>query len=323
MVRSIILLILLFSPALVIGSTDDDDDDSSINLQTRSSVNATIRRYCVQLAKLPNGRTVDVMGFDWHTPYIVSPSVNACSIDDIKRSLPGSFPSKTLIIVTEHQCKMTEHAWNIQSLYGSNISLMILTNRTNTNYELTYNTTGMPVSIPVLIFWQNDYDRMKTVYGNLSAIEISITYAPDMPRKFRPAILLMFLLVLCILLSGNFWAADEFIRKIKHQALETPSESTTSNSSSESSNRREPPINNSPGEPVEAPARSQTTSPRTKPEPNNSEPAILYMPYCIIVLILSFAIGWILLIYYFPKVMIYILQGMKKNCLLKMHKSFL
>ena len=123
---------------------------------------------------------------------------------------------------------------------------MILTNRTNTNFELTYNTTGMPVSIPVLIFWQNDYDRMKKVYNNLSAIEMSITYAPDMPKKFRPAVLLMFLLVLCILLGGNFWAADEFVRKIKHESLNTPSESASSNISSESSNRRGQIINNNP-----------------------------------------------------------------------------
>ena len=33
------------------------------------------------------------------------------------------------------------------------------------------------------------------------------------------------------------------------------------------------------------------------------------MPYCVIVVILCFAVGWLLLIYYFPKVMIYILQG--------------
>ena len=47
---------------------------------------------------------------------------------------------------------MTEHAWNVEQQYGKEISLMILTNRTNTHYELTYNTTTMPVSIPVLNF---------------------------------------------------------------------------------------------------------------------------------------------------------------------------
>lgn len=305
----IIVFICLFSP-MIHGSTDDDDDPS-INLLVRSSVNSTNRRYCVQLAKLPNGHTVNVTGFDWHFPYIASPSVNGCNVTDIKQSLPSSFPLNTLLVLAEHQCKMTEQSWNIESVYGPNIILMILTNRTNTNYALTYNTTTMPVSIPVLIFWQKDYDRIENIYGNVSDVQMTIIYAPDLPKKFRPAVLLMFVLVFCILLCGNFWAADEFVRKIKHRSLNTHTESISSNDSTRSTHPPESTINNNvdPSTPATAATRVLEHAPKRKPTPSNSEPAILSMPYCIIGMILCFAIGWILLIYYFPKVMIYILQG--------------
>ena len=115
----LIVLLLTFSP-IVIGS-----DDDSINLLVRSSINSTIRRYCVDLATLPNGVTVNVTGFDWHIPYIASPAVNACNETDLKTSLPDSFAPHTLLILTEHQCKMTEHAWHVQDRYGEKISLMI------------------------------------------------------------------------------------------------------------------------------------------------------------------------------------------------------
>lgn len=289
---------------MIVSSSDD-----SINLLVRSSINSTIRRYCVDLAKLPNGHTVNITAFDWHIPFIALPSVNACNTTDLNYSLPRTFPNNTLLILTEHQCKITEHAWNIEVKYGEHISLMILSNRTNTHYELTYNTTAMPVAIPVLVFWQNDFNKINTTYnGNFSTIEFSIDHGLDMPKKFRPAILLMFVLVLLILLGGNFWAADEFIRKIKNQNNNTQSESTSSNTLPISNDYPDSPINNNHAERF-----IPTTSENTRKEnnsPSNNEPAILYMPYCIIAVILCFAVTWLLLIYYFPKVMIYILQAM-------------
>jgi hypothetical protein len=126
-----------------------------------------------------------------------------------------------------------------------------------------------------------------------------------MPKKFRPAVLLMFLLVLFILLCGNFWAADEFIRKIKNRDVNTQSESTSLNTSPIINDFQE--SNNTPNETIIPKANNNT--PIENRTPRNNEPAIIYMPYFIIALILCFAVGWLLLIYYFPKVMIYVLQG--------------
>jgi len=285
---------------MVISYTDD-----SINLLVRSSNQSTVRRYCVELAKLPNGHTVNITGFGWHFPYLASPSVNACNITDLANSLPRTFPLKTILIVYEHQCKMTEHAWNVEKLFTKNISLMIITNRTDTPYSLTYNTTTMPVSIPVLIFWQNDFNKINKTYNNISNIELSIDYPLDMPKKFRPAVLLMFLLVLFILLCGNFWAADEFLRKIKNRNGNFQSESTSLNTSPIINDFQE--SNNIQNETI-MPKENNNTHIENR-TPRNNEPAIIYMPYFIIALILCFAVGWLLLIYYFPKVMIYILQG--------------
>jgi hypothetical protein len=250
---------------MVISYTDD-----SINLLVRSSNQSTVRRYCVELAKLPNGHTVNITGFGWHFPYLASPSVN------------------------------------VEKLFRKNISLMILTNRTDTSYALTYNTTTMPVSIPVLIFWQNDFNKINKTYNN---IELSIDYPLDMPKKFRPAVLLMFLLVLFILLCGNFWAADEFLRKIKNRNGNFQSESTSLNTSPIINDFRE--SNNIQNETI-MPKENNNTHIENR-TPRNNEPAIIYMPYFIIALILCFAVGWLLLIYYFPKVMIYILQGNVQN----------
>jgi hypothetical protein len=304
MATIIFFFLFILLPSIVISSADD-----SINLLVRSSTNSTTRRYCVELAKLPNGHTVNITGFGWHNPYIASPSVNACNRTDLQQSLPEKFPLNTILILSEHQCKMTEHAWNVQYQFGANISLMVLSNRTDVHYELTYNTTYMPVSIPVLIFWQNNFNKLKKIYDNISNIEISINYAPELPKNFRPAVFLMFVLVLFILLCGNFWAADEFVRKIKNRHLNNHSESTSLNTSPISNDHHNSATNNN---------HDNTTVPKPNTlkenqSPSNNEPAIIYMPYCIIAVILCFAVGWLLLIYYFPKVMIYILQGMKES----------
>jgi hypothetical protein len=289
---------------MVISSTDD-----SINLLVRSSINSTIRRYCVELAKLPNDHTINITNFGWHNPYIASPSVNACNTTDLKNSLPRTFSLNTLLILSEHQCKMTEHAWNVQEQFGQNISLMILTNRTNTHYELTYNSTIMDVSIAVLIFWQNDFNKLNKTYDNISNIQISISYPLELPRKFRPAVLLMFLLVLFILLCGNFWATDEFKRKVKDRHINIP----TSESISVSVNTTPVTSHNYSGSSTNNNNGHDDNTNIPKPNqykiPSNNEPAVISMSYCVIGVILCFAIGWLLLIYYFPKVMIYILQG--------------
>ncbi|CAF1229027.1 unnamed protein product [Adineta steineri] len=283
-------------------------DDESVNLLVRSSTEPNVRRYCVSVAKLPNGNTVNITGFGWHNPYIASPMVNGCNVTDLRNLLPSTFPLKTTIILYEHQCKMTEHAWHIESLFGKNISLMILTNRTNTNYELSYNKTAMPVSIPVLIFWINDFNKINKTYTNISNIEISMNYAPVIEKKFRPAVLLMFLLVLFILLCGNFWAADEFVRKIKHRHTNKENESESVNTSRTSNDNPDTVSNNNPNIIAESKINKNTNL--DNKTPSNNEPAIIYMPYCIIALLLVFAVGWLLLIFYFPKVMIYILQAM-------------
>ncbi|CAF2835419.1 unnamed protein product [Rotaria sp. Silwood2] len=301
MATTIILFLILFSQTIISFA-----DDSAINLLVRPSNDSTIRRYCVELAKLPNERTVNITGFGWHIPYIASPSVNACNATNLEYSLPRAFPLKTILILYEHQCKMTEHAWNVEKKFGQNISLMILTNRTNTHYELTYNTTAMPVSIPVLIFVQNDFNNINKTYKNISNIEISIKNSPDMQQKFRPAILLMFLLVLFILLCGNFWAADEFMRKIRNQNMDTHSESSNVNVTPISNDFQDLTSNNTSQDVAIQKENKDTLIEHNAPR--NTEPAIIYMPYCIIALILCFAVGWLLLIYYFPKVMIYILQ---------------
>jgi hypothetical protein len=308
MAKFIVVLLAFFGP-MVLGYTDD-----SINLLARSSADrSTIRRYCVSLPKLPNDRSVNVTDFGWHRPYLASASVNACSIADIEQSLPPSFPLNTLLIVTEHRCKMTVQAWNVQLRFGSQISLMILTNRTDTEYDLSLNSSAMPVSIPVLIFWQNDFDRLSKFSGNnISNVDLSISYPVTLPKKLRPAVLLMFALVFLILLAGNAWAADEFRRKISDQHLETHDASSTLTASSRSNhlqnvsaNDQDDQGNDSMGNGNENSTRKNSTS----TTPKNNEPAIIAMPYCIIALILCFAVGWLLLIYYFPKVMIYVLQG--------------
>jgi hypothetical protein len=274
---TMIIFFLLLLPPIVYSYTED-----SINLLVRSSTTSTIQRYCIELATLPNNRTVNITNFGWHIPYLSSSSVNACNISDLNTSLPNSFPSNTILILYEHDCKITEHAWNVEEKFGQEISLMIITNRTNTHYELTYNTTAMPVTIPVLIFWDKDFIKMNNKYSNLSSIELSIDYPPDTSRKFRPAILLMFLLVFIVLLCGTFWAADEFKNKINYQLS------------------NEEPL-----------FRIRTK--RNSIEPNetseNKELAVIPITYCVIVLIICFAVGWILLLFYFPTVMIYILQG--------------
>jgi hypothetical protein len=281
----VVFLLLLFFP-IVHSYTDE-----SINLIVRPISTSNIRRYCIELAKLPNNNTVNITDFGWHLPYLSSRSVNACNISDLNSSLPSSFSSNKILILYEHECKMTEHAWNVEKQFGKGISLMIITNRTNTRYELTYNITTMPVSIPVLIFWEDDFNKMIKTYDNLNNIELSIDYPPDTTRKFRPAILLMFLLVFIVLICGNFWAADEFKDKINHQNLDTNSQLSGSNTAPLTNQR----------------TRSEIIAKRNSVTSN--ELAIVPMTYCVIVLMICFAVGWILLLYYFPKVMIVILQG--------------
>lgn len=277
--------------------------DNSVNLFVRSSNDTNVRRYCVALAKLPNGRTVNVTNFGWHFPYIASPSVNACNITDLADSLPRAFPERTVLIIYEHRCKITEHAWNVETLYGQNISLMILTNRTNTNYELSYNTTAMPVSITVLVFVQNDFNSVNKTYKNIENVEMSIDYAPILPRKFRPSVLLLFVLVLLILICGNLWAADEFIRKVQTINADNRSLSSNLNTTPATSDVQDNPI-------------QEVTRPKSNAKnldlnkmPSNSEPPVIYMSCYFIIFLLCFAVGWLLLIFYFPRVMIYILQG--------------
>ncbi len=284
-------LLLLF-PLMVQSYTQ-----GAINLLVRSSTTSNIDRYCIELAKLPNGRVVDITTFGWHIPYLALPSVNACNISDLNNSLPNSFSSNNILIVYEHDCKMTEHAWNVEEQFGSEISLMIITNRTNTQYDLSYNTTTMPVSIPVLVFWKNDFHKMTKTYGNLNSVELSIANPPDLSKTFRPAIILMFLLVFVVLIGGNFWAADEFKSKIKTE--DTNINNQLPNFNSSTITNEEPP--------------SEIITKQNSIVPNEisqeTEPAIIPMTYCVIILIICFAVGWLLLLYYFPNVMIYILQG--------------
>ena len=267
--------------------------DASINLLVRPISTSNIHRYCIDLATLPDGRTVNITAFGWHLPYLSSPSVNACDISNLNTSLPNPFPFNKILILYEHGCKITEHAWNVEKQFGTNISLMIITNRTNTHYELTYNTTAMPVSIPVLIFWKNDFDAMMNAYNNLKDIQLSIDYPPDIPRKFRPAVLLMFLLVFIVLICGNFWAADEFKNKIHNENNQLSNSNGTSL--------------------IDETRRSEITAKQNSVMANgrlkDHEPAVIPMTYCIIALMISFAVGWLLLLFYFPKVMIVILQG--------------
>jgi hypothetical protein len=301
MVTLPVFLLIVFSPLVI------SDSDGAINLLVRSSPDSNVRRYCVELAKLPNGRTINITGFGWRTPHLASPAVNACNVTNLNDSLPGTFPPNTILVLYEHQCKMTEHAWHIESKYGPTISLMILTNRTNTHYELSYNTTAMPVSIPVLIFVQNDFNKMNKTYKGLTTVQMSINYPPIMRNKFRPTVLLMFLLVFLILLAGNFWAADEFKRKVLKRDVSTHSESTSVNIIPNPPDSQDAILSSNQEDLTAHNARKNVLLDNRTPR--NNEPAILYLPYCIIALILCFAVGWLLLIYYFPKVMIYVLQG--------------
>lgn len=295
------LVFLLFSlPAFVNAYTD-----SSINLLVRSSPTSQGRRYCIELAKLPNNRVVNVTDFGWYRPYLASPSVNACNASDLQHSLPSALIGNRMLVVYEHDCKMTEHAWNVQQRFGDQIRLMILTNRTDTRYVLTLNSTAMPVTIPTSVFWLKDFDRLTGRYQNLSNVEFSIGFPPNLSRKFRPATLLMFLLVFVVLIGGNFWAADEFRRRINEMHSHKSHLSVISN---------------------DTPATGQSDSSQIVTKQNSVEPlspsqdheaAVIPMTYCIIVFILCFAVGWLLLIYYFPKVMIYVLQGKPASSLFR------
>ncbi|CAF4066161.1 unnamed protein product [Rotaria sordida] len=291
MVTIILLFFLLLFPTVLTYT------DGSMNLIVRStSSTSDIHRYCIELAKLPNNRTVDIKDFGWYSPYPLSPSFNACNISNFNNSLPNSLLSNTILIIYEHECKMTEHAWNIEQHFKQQISLMIITNRTNTHYELTYNTTTMPVTIPVLIFWKNDFIKMTNTYKNLSNIELSIDYPFYMTKKFRPSILLIFLLVLIVLLCGNFWAGSEFKNKVKKPNIDTNHELSNLHTTSSTNER----------------VTSRILTKRNSIVPNepfeNNEPAVLPMTCCIMIIIICFAVGWLLLLYYFPKVMIIILQ---------------
>ncbi|CAF1478551.1 unnamed protein product [Rotaria magnacalcarata] len=270
--------------------------DESINLLVHSKAMLNNNRYCIELAKLPNNRGVDIKNFGWHTPYLSSPSFNACDASNFSNSLAKPLSPNTILIVYEHECKITEQAWNVEKYFEQQISLMIITNRTNTHYELTYNITTMPVTIPVLIFWHNDFMKLNNKYRHLTDIELSIAFPPDIMKTFRPGVLLMFLLILIILLFGNFWAADEFKNKLKDH---------NKNIDQELSNINATPLANGRGMSLII-TRKNSIAPNETSE--NDEPAILPVTCCVIILIVCFAVGWLLLLYYFPKVMIYILQ---------------
>ena len=296
----LLLLLLLLSSSLVFAYTDD-----SINLLVRSS--SVTRRYCVELAQLPNGRTVNITGFAWRRPYLASASVNACNVTDLETFLPRTFPPNTLLVLQQKECKMTEHAWHVEKVFGNETSLMILSNQSDVSYSLTWNSTAMPVSIPVLVFWQKDFDRLNRSFNEkLDQLEVSIAPPLKLPRKFRPAVLLMFLLVFLILIAGNSWAADEFRRKIVHFDRHHRSLASASSTPSERANASEIPV-----ETINNHSNSVDQSDDRKAK--NEEPALLSIPYCMIAVLLAFAVGWLLLVYYFPKVMIYILQGERKK----------
>lgn len=260
----------------------DGYTEESINLLVRSESTIPFRRFCIELAKLPNNRTVNISEFGWHQPFFADRAVNACNIYDLQTHLPSSFPSNTILVLYDSQCKITEHAWNVEQQFGENVSLIIVTKRTNTRYILTLNSTSMPVTIPTLIIWEKDFDQLNNSMFKEKNLEFSIDFPPILIRKFRPATLLMFVLVFFVLLGGNLWAADEFKNRIReHHAEENAQSISTS--------------------PVVIKQNSDNVEPK--------EPAVIPIGYCLIFFLLVFAVGWLLLIYYFPKVMIYILQG--------------
>ncbi|CAF3687160.1 unnamed protein product [Adineta steineri] len=256
--------------------------DDAVNLLVRPVTNSDIYRYCVKLAVLPNGGTVNITNFGWYSPYLSETYIDACNITNLNNYLPNSFPSNTMIILYEHECTMTEHAWNIQTKYGQQITLMIITQRTDSVFQLTYDTTTMPVSIPVLIILDTDFNSMMNRYNNPNNIQLSIDYAVITSNKVRPAILLLFLLILCIFLGGNFWAADEFKQNIKTKTNTTP---------------------------VQVITRQNSVAPNETLPTANGVP-ILPMTCCFIAVMICFAVGWLLLLYFFPQVMIYVLQVM-------------
>ena len=314
MTRITVVFLFLF-PSLVLSYSDQ-----AINLLVRaSSSTSDYSRYCIELATLPNGGVVNVTNFGWYTPYLASSSIDPCDVVNLNQSLPHSFSANSMVILYEHNCKMTEHAWNVQRLFGSQISLMIITNRTDTQYELTLNATAMPVSIPVVVFLEDDFIKLKNRYPDFNSMRLSIGFPPNDSRKFRPAILLMFLLVFVILLCGNFWAADEFRKKINPQKTihETPPD-TPETPDTASSELNSPPIRTRresftqivPKRNSVAPSEI-STSERTPSAPSQkkAEPALIPLTCCVIIIIICFAVGWLLLLYFFPKVMIYILQG--------------
>jgi hypothetical protein len=302
MTTMILFFLLVFCPT-VLSYTDE-----AINLLVRPLSTSDIRRYCVELAILPNGRTINVTNFSWRTPYLSS-SVNGCDQSDLNNLLPSSFPSNTMLIIYEHECTMTEQAWNVENKFGPQISLMVITQRKDAQYELTYNTTAMPVSIPVVVFLEDDFNKMSTRYNNLNNIQLSIDYPPIVPKKFRPSVLLMFLLVLVVLLAGNFWAADVFKRKRNDHNTNTTNQSTE--------------VSNETGSGYKNIRRNSivpfiVTSTETVTDRNSNEPeetsekndsALVPINCCIILITICFAVGWLLLLYFFPKVMIYVLQG--------------
>ena len=291
--RIFLIFFVLIHSAL--GYTDD-----SINLLVRTEPTSFVRRFCIELAKLPNDRIVNITSFGWYKPYLSSAAVNACNTTDLQDSLPVSFEPKTILILHEHNCKMTEHAWNVESLFGPNISLMIVSKRENTRYSLTYNITAMPVTITTMIFNEKDFVKMNQIYSNLSKVQLSIDYPPEVSRKFRPATLLMFLLVFLVLLAGNFWAADEFKRLIEEKQVV----STSMGSNSTLIPTIQPASSSANTQMI-----SKLNSVTSEESKDHREPAVIPMTYCLIVFIFCFAVGWLLLIFYFPKVMIYVLQG--------------
>jgi hypothetical protein len=290
------LLILFMFSQLANGYTDE-----SINLLVRSVDTARIHRYCIEPTHLSNGRRVNISRFGWRTPFIASAVVDPCNISHLQQSLPSSLPANTMLILHEHNCRITRQVSNVQATFGRNLSLIIISERTNTRYTLTSTLSDTSVTIPTFILWKKDFQRMNDFYGNLSnTIELSVGYPPIMLKRFRPATLLMFVLVFVVLLVGNHWAADQFRRCKTEQHVNDAS--TLANSSST--------VNQSDSSQI----ISKTDAVTSNESSDDLEPAIIPMTYCIVVFILLFAVTWLLLIYYFPNIMIYVLQSNSSFC---------
>ncbi|CAF0735221.1 unnamed protein product [Didymodactylos carnosus] len=314
------------------------DTGESLNLITSLKSSKNINRYCLQLALLP--QILPVKQFGWHNYYYAS-TTNGCDKANVSALSSLSIADNSMFVIHYNaNCSFAEQSYNFQLVFGDKISLLYIIVIPYTIIQsLTTNKT-LPVTIPVLLIRQSEFNGLINDNKTNQIEQISIDYSFHQSR-LNIVTLLMYILIILVLFAGTMWAGDEFIQKVKesvdYYAFNQQGKYTAVNPN---------PINNN--DSMEPLATNQQSSPNLSTQTNTTqvlsssptdtvtvplprsivlppppsfqklkelsskenEQAILAMPYCTILFLLITAVAWILLIWKFPTVMVKILQTM-------------